>query len=161
MSRRVWCGVATLIALVGCGRRDAPGERAAPAAPAITYGAAMADVGRRFEVFGRAAVAGRYELAAYELGELDEAFTEIVPHAAPPREGHPEVLPTMGATFTRETLAGLAASVAARDPAQVTAAFARAAAACNACHEASGHAFIEIPTTPGRAIPVTDPLAAP
>jgi hypothetical protein len=152
--------VALLVTLGGCGRSRQPEERAAPVAhPAITYGAAMADVGRRFEVFGRAANAGRFELAAYELGELDEAFTEILPHAAPPREGHPEVLSPQGATFATKTLADLAASLGTRDQAQVTAAFARAAAACNACHLASGHAFIDIPTVPGRAIPNTDPLA--
>ena len=33
----------------------------------------MADVARRFELFGRAATAGRYELAAYQLDEIGEA----------------------------------------------------------------------------------------
>jgi cytochrome c553 len=121
----------------------------------------MASIARRFELFGRAATAGRYELADYQLGELEEDFSESLPAAAPPHEGHPEVLPTMATAFTKTTLPDLKRSLVTRDAAQITASFARAAAACNGCHQASGHGFIEVPTQPGRAIPNTDPTAAP
>lgn len=61
----------TFLAVVaGCSREPAP------SAPAIGYGTAMADIARRFELFERAAAAGRYELADYQLGEIEEQFTE-------------------------------------------------------------------------------------
>ena len=54
------------------------------------------------------------------------------------------------------TLADLRAGLASRDRQSFDAAFARAATACNGCHRASGHGFIEVPTVPGRSIPATE-----
>jgi cytochrome c553 len=118
----------------------------------------MAEVARRFELFGRATSAGRFELAEYQLGEIEELFVETLPHAMPPREGHPEVLNAMASAFAQSTVVDLRRGMATRDGPQVTAAFERAATACNACHQASGHGFIEVPTLPGRSIPNLDPL---
>jgi transposase len=42
-------------------------------------------VRRRFEILGRAAAGGRFDLADYELGEIEEQFLETLPHAAPPQ----------------------------------------------------------------------------
>jgi cytochrome c553 len=124
------------------------------------FGTVMADVARRFELFGRAASSGRYALAEYELGEIEELFTETLPHAAPPKEGHPEVLPTEIERFTQTNVPDLRRSVQTHDATQVKLAFARAATACNACHQASGHEFIEVPLVPGQSIPNTGPLLA-
>src|SRR3970282_1281949 len=41
------------------------------------YGALMAAAGRRFELLGRAALSRRWELAAFELHEVEEAFGEL------------------------------------------------------------------------------------
>jgi hypothetical protein len=41
----------------------------------VGYGTAMADVARRLELLGRAIAGGRFELADYELGELDGGFS--------------------------------------------------------------------------------------
>lgn len=125
----------------------------------VSYGAAMANLGRRFELFGRACVSGRFELAEYELGEIDEEFEGTLPHAEPPREGHPEVLPAMVTAFRQATVAELRRALTTRDRAQAATAFEHAAAACNACHQASGHGFIEIPLVAGRSIPNTDPIS--
>lgn len=134
------------------------GACASPSEPApVMYGTAMAEVARRFEQLGRAGAAGRYELAAYQLGEIEEAFEETLPHASPPHEGHPEVLPALAHTYAEESLPALRDAIATHDAATFTVAFARAATACNACHQASGHAFIEVPLVPGRSIPNTDP----
>lgn len=149
-----------LMPLVACSRPTTDEHRETPASPAVGYGTAMADVARRFELLGRAATAGRYELADYQLGEIEEQFVETLPHAAPPREGHPEVLPAMASAFAQTTIADLRRSLAARDRTQFNGAFERAATACNGCHQASGHGFIEVPTTPGRSIPNTDPPPA-
>jgi hypothetical protein len=150
-------GSATLLA--GCSR--APDERREPAQPdgRIGYGTVMGEVARRFELLGRAAAAGRFELAEYQLGEIAEAFEEALPHAAPPREGHPEVLPGMASAFLQKSIPELRRALAVRDRAQATALFGQTATACNGCHQASGHGFIEIPVTPGHGIPNTDPLA--
>ncbi|HEX7478750.1 MAG TPA: hypothetical protein VF331_13160 [Polyangiales bacterium] len=147
--------------VLACSQRPAAAPSAAPPpAPArVAYGSVMADVARRFELLGRAASARRYELADYELGELGEQFQDALPHAAPPKEGHPDVLPRLAEAFLRTNLADLARALAAREPAGVTSAFERTATACNECHHASGHPFIEVPTTPGRSIPNTDPTA--
>lgn len=146
-----------LALLVACSRPTVDEHREAPASPPVGYGTAMADVARRFELLGRAATAGRYELADYQLGEIEEHFVETLPHAAPPREGHPEVLPAMATAFAQTTIADLRRSLATHDRTQFNAAFERTATACNGCHQASGHGFIEVPTTPGRSIPNTDP----
>ena len=128
------------------------------AAPAIGYGTAMADVARRFELFGRALVAERFELAEYQLGEIEEQFTETLPHASPPKEGHPEILPAVASAFIKTNIPDLRKAVATHDRQQTISAFERAAAECNACHQASGHSFIEVPSVPGRSIPNTDPI---
>lgn len=119
----------------------------------------MADVARRFELVGRASAAGRFELAEYELGEIEEQFAETLPHASLPKEGHPEVLPKMVSAFVETNLPDLRRAITTRDRAQTAAAFERTAAACNGCHQASGHGFIEVPLVAGRGVPNTDPVA--
>ncbi len=124
----------------------------------VGYGTVMADVARRFELLGRAAAAGRFELADYELGEIEEQFQQALPRALPPKEGHPEVLPGIERTFLLTNVADLRRALRTRDRSQAGAAFERAATACNACHQASGHRFIEVPLGTGRSIPNTDPV---
>jgi hypothetical protein len=131
---------------------------AAEPAPRTSYGSAMADVGRRFELLGRAANAGRFELAEYQLGEISEQFEDTLPRASPPKEGHPEALPPLALAFLRSEVPALRRALAARDPSQTAAAFEHVASACNACHQASGHGFIDIPGVAGRSVPSTDPV---
>lgn len=131
----------------------------APEAAQVDFGTVMAEIGRRFELLGRASLAGRYELADYQLGELEEAFTEALPHASPPKEGHPEVLPPLVSGFVQTAIPDLRAAIAAHDRATIDAAFARTATLCNRCHAESGHGFIEVPTAAGRSVPSTEPVA--
>lgn len=146
--------------LGACSRPAGDEQRAGSAAPArAPYGVVMADVARRFELLGRAAVAGRFELAEYQLGELAEQFEDTLPQAAPPREGHPEVLPAMASEFLRASVPELKRALGARDRAAIAPAFERVATACNGCHRASGHGFIEVPLVAGRAVPVTDAVS--
>jgi cytochrome c553 len=118
----------------------------------------MGEVGRRFELVGRAAAAGRMELARYQLGEIEEVFGGTLPHAEPPHEGRPAVLQPMRAAFLRDGIPGLRRALDARDRPAFAAAFERTATACNGCHQASGHGFIEIPTAAGAAVPRLDPV---
>jgi cytochrome c556 len=154
--RVVHLAAVALVFVSGCKR---PGADDRSEAPRVTYGAAMADVARRFEVLGRATKGGRYELASYELGEIQETFEGTLPHAAPPREGHPEVLPKLAKAFLDAAVPDLRRALASHDRAAATAAFARTAAECNACHSASGHAFVEVPSVLGRSVPETEPQA--
>ncbi len=119
----------------------------------------MVDVAHRFEVLGRAAVAGRFELADFELGEIGEQFEDTLPHASLPREGHPEVLPALASSFVHTNLPDLQRALSSHDRTAVTAAFERTASACNSCHQASGHGFIEIPLVAGHSVPNTDSVA--
>ncbi|MBI5609846.1 MAG: hypothetical protein HY902_13320 [Deltaproteobacteria bacterium] len=115
----------------------------------------MHEIGRRFEVLGRAAAVGRYELARYELDELNEVVEDDLPRAQAPQVGD---------------LAGAAASLRAmqvaltslqRDlqdpvPGTVRAHFAQVAKACNACHASLAHGFIQVPEELGGSVPRTD-----
>ncbi len=129
-------------------------SRASPARP--RYGEVMGEVGRRFELVGRAVAANRFELAAFEVDEMGEAFSQL-PRAEPPKEGDAKVLPPMVEAFRKTELPDLARAARGKDRRAFADAFARAAAACNACHVASGHGFIEVPTKPGKPVPDVEP----
>ncbi|HSQ62606.1 MAG TPA: hypothetical protein VLM85_05310 [Polyangiaceae bacterium] len=139
-----------LLLALGC----AACSRTSPHQP--RYGEAMGEVGRRFELAGRAAAANRFELAAFEVDEMGEVFSQL-PRAEPPKEGDAKVLPPMVEGFQKAELPELARAAKDKDGRAFGDAFARAAAACNACHVASGHGFIDIPTKPGKPVPDVDP----
>lgn len=144
------------------GAMAAPAEHApADRGPAPRYGAVMAEVGRRFELAGRASAAGRFELASFEIEEMEELFEEDLPRAAPPKEGSSTSLPGIADAFLKTHLPELKKAAAAGDQAAFADAFQRAAGTCNACHKTSGHGFIEIPSVPGKAVPDIDPPRAP
>ena len=148
-------------ATVSCSRPTSPQpptEGPSTSGPRPTWGAAMGEVGRRFEVVGRAATAGRVELARYHLGEIEEVFEDTLAHAEPPHEGQVSVLQPMRAAFLRGNIPELRRALDARDRQGFAAAFEHTAAACNGCHQASGHGFIEIPMAPGVAVPRLDPV---
>jgi cytochrome c553 len=136
---------------VGCTKPDAP---VAGAPQGRRLGDIMSEVGRRFERVGRAAVAGRWELAGYDLGELDELFADI-PTASMPEDVSIDVRPIARA-FVETHPAELKKAIAAKDRAAFEAAFARAAGACNGCHQAAKLTFIEVPMKVGVAVPVIE-----
>ena len=142
---------------VGCTK---PADAPAAAAPqGKHFGDIMSEVGRRFERAGRAVVAGRWELAGYDLGEIDELFADI-PDAIMPEDVTIDVRPIAKA-FVDTHPAELKKAIAAKDRAAFEAAFARAAGACNGCHQTAKRTFIEVPTKVGVAVPVIDVVAAP
>lgn len=118
----------------------------------------MIDVGRRFETAGRAVLANRFELAEFEVGEIQEAFENDVPHATLPKEGPTAQIAPMAAEFVKTVVPELKRAAAAKDGAAFTKAFGSASVACNACHTASAKAFIQVPSLPGKLVPDTDPL---
>lgn len=134
---------------------DCIGERPAMK---LRYGALMSEVGRRFELLGRAALAGRAELAAFELHELEEALEELPRLPAPSRLDADAArrLRDAANAFSREAPPVLAKALA--DPSGLARGYAQVAGSCNACHRNFGHPFIEIPTEPGRGVPRLDPV---
>jgi hypothetical protein len=122
-------------------------------------GDVMADVGRRFEVLGRAAVANRWELVAYEADELGEIFENDVPRASLPKEGPTAQIPGLAKAFLQSAPPALMKAAQAKDPVTFNAAFADAAALCNACHQSAEKGFIQVPVIPGQAVPVLVPLS--
>jgi len=141
--------VAALALGAACNKPAAP-------PPAPRFGDLMTQVARRFELVGRASLANRWELAAFELDELRETFEDL-PRAAVPEDVKADV-PTLIKQFVPTIETTLAAALAKKDPAQLATAFATAAGACNGCHIAAGKPFIEVPTKPGELVPRLDPL---
>jgi hypothetical protein len=150
--------LAALATCAGCSRAAPPPPEQKADGPGL--GEVMVTVGRRFEMAGRAAVANRWELAAFEAGELGELFEGDVPHASLPKEGPTAQIPGMAKAFLASAPPDLAKAAASKDRASFTAAFERAAVQCNACHVAAEKGFIQVPTVPGQSVPVVDPLPA-
>ncbi len=152
-----------LLSSAACSRssQDAPSPSPAVSAaePAPHYGEVMAEVGRRFELAGRAAKAGRFALAEFELGEMEEAIDDDLPHAAPPRVGDPAKLAALLGELRHTQLPAMQTAAKRPDSAAFALAFAGASKTCNACHDATEHAFIEIPSVPGESVPLLDPVA--
>ncbi len=134
------------------------GATVPPATEHPRYGALMAEVGQRFEMMGRAAQARRYELAEFELEELEEVFEEDLPKAEPPRVNAGVDLAGVSQAFLQTNVPDLEKSLKSRKLSVFADAFARAAVTCNGCHRASGHAFLEIPDRPGSPVPVLAPV---
>jgi hypothetical protein len=120
----------------------------------------MVDVARRFELSGRAALAGRFELAEFEVGEIQESFEDDVPRAQLPKEGPTAHIPSVAKAFAATNLPELKNAAHSKDGKAFTDAFARAADACNGCHLASEKAFIQVPRAPGKPVPNLDPVGA-
>jgi cytochrome c553 len=121
----------------------------------------MVQVGRRFEVAGRAASANRFELAALEANELGELFENDVPRARVPKEGPTAQIPAMAKAFLDSMTPELNKAAASGDRAAFALAFQHAAAMCNACHESAAKGFIQVPSVPGQSVPMLDPLPPP
>jgi hypothetical protein len=150
----------TLLSFLAAACAAAACSRAAPPEPqGPGLGSIMVDVGRRFELCGRAAQAGKFELAAFEVVELREAFDEEIPHAQMPKEGPVAHIPATAKAFASTNLPELERAADSKDAKTFTDAFGRAADACNACHAASQKAFIVVPRVPGRPVPEIEPPA--
>lgn len=141
-----------LVLLASCSKGGAGGGEARG------LGDVIADVGRRFEVAGRAAAANRYDLAAYEADELGEIFEKDVPRASLPKEGPTAQIPAMARQFLQTAPPALMKAAQAKDPVAFASAYADAAGQCNACHLSAEKGFIQVPVIPGQAVPVLVPV---
>lgn len=119
------------------------------------YGALMVECGYHFQVLGRAAAAGRWELASFEAKELTELFAEDLEAAPPPQDAVVEVLLSRNRGFLEGVLPPLVSALKARDPARFAEAHRATVEACNGCHAQAGYEFIEIAPEPGADFPRT------
>ena len=85
--------------------------------------------------------AGNWPLADYELDELKEGYEDIVKYF--PTKDDAPTGPMASAVIEKE-VAELNTAIAAKNAKQFAAAFEKLTASCNACHQASKHAFIVI-----------------
>jgi hypothetical protein len=157
----------------GCSRGQAAPSPAPPASAAASASAGVSDedapelgnvmvqVGRRFEIAGKAMVANRFELAEFEVGELGELFEGDVPRARLPKEGPTDQIRPMAKVFFDSAIPELQKAAASKDRATFATAFAHAAALCNACHTSAAKAFIQVPAIPGREVPALEVVPAP
>jgi hypothetical protein len=90
--------------------------------------------------------AKNWPLADYELDELKEGFDDVVKFF--PVKDDMKIGDMAGSTVV-PVLPDVKSAIEAKDAAKFAAAFDKLTAACNACHQASNHAFIVIqrPTT--------------
>ena len=146
--------------LGGCGTREPVSEHEThPHGPPPRFADRMDEIARRLERLGRAGLAGRWELARYEVEELGETFEDVE------RTPLPEDVAELNVKEFIEPLVGTAlpaldSALVRQDPAAFRDAFAGVAKRCNNCHRAAGRTFVEIPGEPGVDIPALTPLPA-
>jgi hypothetical protein len=141
----------------GCTRHQEQEHEATGSAGAERYGSLMFEVGQRYELLGRAASAKRWELAAFELHELEETFEELPAAKQPDNPDHVD-LRGLEEAFENTHPPKLRSALKAKDGSAFSKAFKDTAGTCNACHDATGHGFVEIPGEPGATVPKLDPV---
>lgn len=150
--------VLALGALVACSGSDKPEEAALPIEN-VRVGAVMMETGRRLETAGRARQAGRWELAEYEVHEIEELFEEDLSRALLPGECNDAISEQMFDEITRTQLPALRVAAGNRDDAAFASAWRDTTARCNGCHGACRVAFVQVPAQPGSSVPRIEPEA--
>jgi hypothetical protein len=163
MKTKPWLLLAFMLS-TGCSKTEASppsgDKKVGPAGQGPGLGEVMVQVGRRFEMAGRAAAANRFELAAFEAAEIGELFENDVPRARLPKEGPTAQIATMARAFLESIPPELISAADSNDRAAFAAAFQHAAVMCNACHMSAAKGFIQVPYVPGQSVPVLEPLAS-
>ena len=122
-----------LVAAAGCSRE--PPESYAPG-----LGEIMTLQQMRHSKLWFAGQANNWELAAYELKELQEGFDDVVKFH-PTHEGAPLPLAQLVPEMIESPLKDLEEIVAAKDRGRFFTGFDDLTKACNACHEAASFGF--------------------
>ena len=126
--------VCAALAAAACRRESAP--------PVYTpgLGEIMALNQMRHAKLWLAGDAGNWPLAAYELDELEEGFSDAATFH-PTHKDSPVSIADSIATLTRGPVTALRGAIAAKDRAQFAAAFDALTQACNDCHRAANFGF--------------------
>ena len=104
---------------------------------------------------GLAGAAQNWDYAAYELGELQEAFDDIGKQIV--KHGKLDVAPAIASTI-KPALDDVDKAIKAKDAAAFTKAYAGLTDACNACHKSGDHPMIviKVPDPAATAFPDQD-----
>jgi hypothetical protein len=93
-----------------------------------------------FATLYHAARAERWELAAYQAGELEENLTQAARAGGPYAQSLKD--------FLKEQIQPLQKAISSQNIEQFRAAFQTTVEGCNDCHKATQHGFIIIPQEP-------------
>jgi hypothetical protein len=147
---------------LGCGRQPAPSQAGPPAHAAEPFvpglGELMSLQQMRHAKLWLAGQAGNWQLAAYEVDELEEGFDDIVKFhpehkdsPLAPKDAIPRMFPG--------PISSLRRAVEKQDTAAFTAAYDSLTAQCNNCHQATNFGFnrVQRPTANPYPNQVFDP----
>jgi hypothetical protein len=98
----------------------------------------------------RAAAAENWDLAAYELDELQEGFDDVV-RFHPTHKDSPIALSTLVPKIMKQPLVSARAAIDARDLRAFGEAYDVLTAACNSCHQATNFGFNAVRRPPDDA----------
>lgn len=102
---------------------------------------------------GLAGAAQNWDYAAYELGELQEAFEDIGKQIV--KHGKLEIAPAIASTV-KPAMEELDKAIKAKDAAAFTKAYGGLTDACNACHKSADHPMIVIQVPNAAMFPDQD-----
>jgi hypothetical protein len=108
----------------------------------------MIEMGYRYSVLYFAATQQRWEFAAYQLEEMEEALQRLA-------FLQPKLWEDIG-RFRATAIRDLEKVLAAKNDESFSASFEKFRAACTACHARNGVGFIRLPVPKGHASPVLD-----
>ncbi|HJL15291.1 MAG TPA: hypothetical protein RMH99_06535 [Sandaracinaceae bacterium LLY-WYZ-13_1] len=126
----------------------------------LRIGQVMVEVGHRFEISGRAAEAGRWELAQYEAHEILEVFDSDMRRALLPGDCDDAVADRMYETLRSDQLADLRDAAGEGDAEAYAARYRTVSGSCNGCHAACEVSFVQVPAEPGHEVPDLSPVGA-
>jgi len=137
----------------------APGAAAAAGGSARDYGDVMVEIDRRFTLAGAAIARKDADTADYYLYALLRSVRDDLQRARPPESRPNQALEGFAQTFIKDDFPPLRQAVWDEDWPRAGASFSKAAATCNACHEAANVRFLVVrspfaarsPTNAGRA----------
>ena len=109
----------------------------------------------RHTKLGLAGAAQNWDYAAYELGELQEAFEDIGKQIV--KHGSLDIAPAIASTV-KPAMDEVDKAIKAKDEAVFTKAYTGLTDACNACHKSADHPMIviKVPGSGGAALPDQD-----
>lgn len=143
LDRRITRLAATVVVLAccaACSRPSAPEPPESPPGYTPGLGEIMTLNQMRHSKLWFAGQARNWDLASFELDELQEGFDDAATYH-PTHEGSPLPIPDLIEKIVTEPMRRLADAVEAHDLAGFTAAFDALTAGCNSCHQATNFGF--------------------
>jgi len=131
---------------------------AEPVAAPPRIGALMVETAQRFVLAGKARTAGRWELSAYEVGEIIELFDVDMSRAFLPDVCDDSISEPMFSQLLDHQLPALKEAAEQHHAALFAERYRLVSASCNTCHATCAVPFVEVPDVPGHDVPRMDPV---